>query len=397
MRLHSIPEALISTVFSQWLTMVDIARVDSAFCSKHQRPRLLQTAYSPGVVLQYTDDSGDKYNDALNKWIVTRGASVPCIYVTDFLHNAQPRKSYLERHGKTIHSAAIHPLTRQTWTSCKAAILDFVRYCPSPTKIDGASSLDCLGWLYIADRCPLLEEISNVHITPFSMAILARKSPLLRKVQFASDASVTDELMSALCMNAPLLEHFVHNDCNCSRFVTDNTMITIATHCRHLTVLDVDGRCLADASVSALAAHCRQLHTLCLHESSIRGRTLVQLTSVCTMRKLAFHSLSDLRPEDLDLILVNARACAASRYCHQRTTSIHAVALAEHAPSWKSCFCCSATRSICQRVAQICASSRSQAVHIVARKWCTMCSTAVLILRTWSSATVAPMVPFCTL
>jgi hypothetical protein len=93
----NLPEALLFLQLSTWLTLKDVARVDSAMCSSAIREEFLSA--SQHVTLQ----SPRKYSnscDAMNVWIFRKGVSVDGLYATkNFVGDDAVRQVYLERFG----------------------------------------------------------------------------------------------------------------------------------------------------------------------------------------------------------------------------------------------------------------------------------------------------------
>jgi hypothetical protein len=74
-----LPVELASTLISDWLTIVDMARLDSAVCNSAVRADFSRTAYNTRTILQYPSVIPAKMKKTIfmNLWVFKKDASIP--------------------------------------------------------------------------------------------------------------------------------------------------------------------------------------------------------------------------------------------------------------------------------------------------------------------------------
>jgi hypothetical protein len=302
LKLENLPEALVSSVYSHWLTVVDVARLDSALCHHRRRSYFLCTAYAKSTPLQRLSDW--KPDNECEGWILIRSANVLDVFITDcMLYNPELRGAYLLKNGGTIRSVTFPSLDYINYLRYRLLALEFVAHCSSLMILEGAGSLADEDWYVIVLCCPLLQEITDINVTESSIALIAQSCTRLRKVGFDCRMTMTEALVLALCTNAPNLVHVIH-DSREEKSFTDETIQRLALHCPGLTALDIGAARLTFASIHALALHCGQLRCLYLRMCSMNGPALIRLATACNLHTLHLYDMSVITPAALDEIAV---------------------------------------------------------------------------------------------
>jgi hypothetical protein len=306
MSLEILPEVLLSLLFTSWLTIVDVAGFDSALCSRRRRSDLLRVAYAPNAALQYPSDSLWRCNDELNKWILGRECSVSKFCVTTFVTKSWEQfYCFLERNGN-----ALRVVERSISSTSADRYMEFVdniiERCPNLVKLEGTSGMHDDDWALVAANCPLLQEVTEANFTFNGLQKLRYPFASMHKICMACKAVVTDALVAALCAKAPNLTHFTHNNLLAETPLTDSMLAILVDHCPSLVALDINGRFLTDSAMHTLTARCTQLHTLCLYDSTISPAAVIDLSSVCILRKLGLHEMRNITMGAVELIFAKS-------------------------------------------------------------------------------------------
>jgi hypothetical protein len=150
--LINLPEELLSQELSVWLTIVDVARLDSATCCLAARKAFVQAAFNRRTLLSYPPSVNIKTMklcDAINGWIFKRSALVSGFYATPvFLRSHEKREQYLRQHGDAIQW--VEYTCRANCDDYETSALDIARYCSNLIRFHGENCQDERVFIQIA-------------------------------------------------------------------------------------------------------------------------------------------------------------------------------------------------------------------------------------------------------
>jgi hypothetical protein len=314
--LTSLPPELSQTVFLSWLDLIDIAHVDSAMCSKQNRPRFLTAAYSIHSVFNYADFFSNtnrrkaRYYHAPGflPFVQLRGVQLSSMQVDkpddenvnrfpyDDIHQAIIRKSgsHLKHIWTVRHTRAIFPLIAE--------------HCPNLQRMDFINGLAQEDLELILASCHNLQHITLVRLTAEITRTLMQYGERLRSLTIHGNyhyenwyalyesfpnlqrlhlASVDgdNDLICALIKHCPRLRSLVLADCS---ELAEFVMYGLGLSCREVKEIELT------SLASEYMYHC--LFAACPNLTSIALNYCAELTDdVITWLGEDFPGLRKLR------------------------------------------------------------------------------------------------------
>jgi hypothetical protein len=339
-----LPEVLSSLQLSTWLTIVDVARLDSAFCTTALREEFLKLVYCGLALLQTADMLHfDLGSDPMIAWILEKRALIGGVHVTEtFLGRSDLRKEYLRQHGASLKwvtyasddesdgdqespdqnnesdedsdgSDGSESAEDSSEYACgrmklhrrrDESALDIAQYCPNLTRFYAGGYLGDLVVAKIAKRCPLLDLTLEGECC--TNAAILRASIWCTQLQLLSLASakLNEECIAVLVRNNPGLQKLKFDG------VTDDhtpicTLITqVGVNCPTLTELSIWFAVVSQPSLSFLLSRCQHLKSLlvinCLFEDIIDEQTAAVNSSIA---KISLMSVSLMSHDHVRLLL----------------------------------------------------------------------------------------------
>ena len=290
--LIGLPDRVLKLQISKYLTLIDIVILDSACLNHEYRPFLLSKIQ--GMVLE---GKNKIMSEALHVWVQKRKIHLQCLilditkggmfYRALLLENDNFRYEFLESfnfRGSGIIKERIEmitPINIIVYILVKSINLrhlsiqdcQFAKYC---NNIAGFAST-C---------CPKLESfklLKSSYLTEESITSIATNCSKLRILHIDTlntDVKLKDSGIISISTNCKDLEELsvVGSD------VTDESILSIATHCTGLLLLNI-AFCLllTDASLLSIATHCPRLQELdysgCENLTDI---SLISISIYCT-------------------------------------------------------------------------------------------------------------------
>jgi hypothetical protein len=203
MLLSDLPDVLLISLLSSWLTIVEAAHLDSAICNHADRTDFINVAYKSNTLLSYSDKIccwGDCC-DAMNKWILQRGAVAYGFHGTAvFANSHEERRAYLTSHGANILFLDWSFARKDEAQSHLQSVIDIVELCPNLRKFWGANFVAEPLLLRMAKRCPLLEQWHDdgMYVTPAGQLELCSSLRCLRKVILQNEQT-SEEALGRWC------------------------------------------------------------------------------------------------------------------------------------------------------------------------------------------------------
>jgi hypothetical protein len=252
----------------EWLTIVDVARLDSAFCNFACRSEFLNSVYSSGVVLKYPTQLNSRHLDlmCLNTWIANKNVSTTGLYIMKlfategyFFHRLQ---KYIQEHGHTMKWFEFPLELRLGNSNCgdyTPIATAIAQHCPMLTKLNAANCLDDDSLTEIIANCPLLEFIAIVNCTSRVVWRLSSSCPNLQTLSLAF-SKVDEECMIALVHHCPLLRHFTTD----ATGATDRFFTELTQHCLYLEDILLSRMPMHRSSLYNIIQRLGSLHTVLL-------------------------------------------------------------------------------------------------------------------------------------
>jgi hypothetical protein len=304
--LLSLPEVLQSSVISVWLTIVDVARMDSAMCSRLHRQDFLHAAYQTGAVLSYPRRAfgWHQKSDLANAWIFSKNISVDGFHPSPIiLKRNMERKIYLQQHGSAIQW--IHCFDTNMTISFNLVIaLEVAQYCPRLTRFAGDESVPSYVLPILLPRCPLLTDliysgywgaseftaltehctkVKRLHISCTclgsrhdSLIDLVRRNPVLIDVSILLEGSIDGFLRECAICCGGLINLAVQG-----KEVMLDTIIFLLKHCRRLPCLHIVSNRMVPVLEPAQLVASVSMRTLKLAGVLVKCCELERLLSIC--------------------------------------------------------------------------------------------------------------------
>jgi hypothetical protein len=292
--LTNLPEALLLSELSAWLTIKDVARLDSAMCTSALREEFLTVALR--ATLQYQADitSEDEIYDKMNDWIIRKGAAVAGFHVTrSFLHNHEERVEYLKKQGHGLvwvkYGAYfairddVHDTAEIQRTSVRSA-MDVAQYCPNLRQFHGEYYHGDSVLVKIAQSCPQLENFKAwfENITDVTITALSKGCSKLKRVDVWA-RHLSEECLIALVRSNRGLTTLSTP----AKGVTDTFICELGLNCRDLEDFYIPNVTVSLSSIYALLEQCPRLRCLALDETTFSPMLLGTMPTVSrSMREL---------------------------------------------------------------------------------------------------------------
>jgi hypothetical protein len=289
--LWDLPVELTTDLCSNWLTIVDVAFLDSAICNHAMRAHFVAVAFSSSCSLRYPieeEHDDTEYEDGINIWIVKRRARVSGLYITKHMYSASV-SDYFKSHGKFLQFIRFQESKFGEYTTSrknakstdKTLVSNIAAHCPNLRKLETNSGLTDRGFAQIVRSCAQLEDVCNLGSETAECVITAlNNSPCLRKLNIGLGGR------SKSRVTCPTLESVeIHH----SGELGDAFCTTLARSCPRLQALEIDVCEITDATLDALAAHCRDFLTLGAISPTITWACLERFTAACNLREVHIY------------------------------------------------------------------------------------------------------------
>jgi hypothetical protein len=377
--LLDIPQPIAGSILTEWLDVVHVVFLDSAFTNRQLRPTYLKTAYMGGLVYSTRSYKSDEFEKLVN-WSILRGTMMDNVQLTDSLQkNHELRGRFLRKSGAAIRHVAFtaHKVSSASYLSIK----DVKEWCPNVVELEFHCKNQWAG-----DRTSLWEDA----ISDFLASSTKLRSLTIDKVTFATEdleriltncSTSVEKLKLTKCIG-PLpaqvaissLEELVivQNE------ITAATMHAIAQNCRSLRTLRVfeksTGDGLRDECVKDLLQGCPLLkETDVEFAGGLCHKLRVELAKRRRFTELSFwdgHNPSEARWKDVDADLAQGILAVSPNLTSLTldggwVTDAVLKVCAEHCPLLTDASFCSCTTITCEGVASLAhPGSLLQNVHI---------------------------------
>jgi hypothetical protein len=288
-------------LYSEWLTIFDIARLDSATCNRQQRSSFTALAYTSCRALQYpTEIIGDTLLDAMSIWICRKDVPVAGLFLTPtIVLNDTLRLDYLKRRGQQLQWITYKQIIGKTVRSKQSeGSLGVEAYCPNLTRLrainwDGGPAVTKI----IASSHHLTELRLRGEITNKQIQELVGKCNNLRKLTIHAMQNKHDGVFNALISTCPHLEEV---NFSMQGYLTDSLVDKLMRKCPELSVLALNNAILSFSTLIALLGQCGKMRTLSLDNSELFENTSTTVFK-SALTELCFNTVT---VDDADILFI---------------------------------------------------------------------------------------------
>jgi hypothetical protein len=317
LQLSNLPDQVLVPIYSEWVTVVDVGRLDSAYCNKRHRESFRSLAFDVRTLLTYPKMKIPvATRDVMNAWIYKRNVGVGGMVVTSSgLQGERTPTEYFRTHGRRMQWIAfqrvnyyredIYWLNFAVWT---------MRLCPNIRQLDFTAQDSEFPSDFAADCCKL-EELRIVgSIKDACIYALAERLPGLKKLAIVSYGGVSDGAIGTLLQSCQDLRSLSLNK---TGDIRDSLVFSIASKCPHLTNLHLHNVFrLSTVTLAVLLTKCPNLHTLSLQSTTIYYEPAAEFPSPCSLTTLALtevymidHSVAQILRGCPALEVLNLSSC----------------------------------------------------------------------------------------
>ena len=267
---------ILSVIFSSWLTISEISRLDRAACNRYTRARFLDSISSNMVTLNGSREKS--YGNDYISWLISRNIKI---------------KYFRGHRTRFIDGLSSFLLTKDSTN------LNWRK------NLEEANFHNCLkartSIISILENCPGLKllNLAELFLTPTNLSAISSFVPSLLSLNLKGNAKITDRSMIIVAKNCPLIHTLNLSHC---KLLTE---VSYSIICSSLNLIHLDLTGCTDFSdliLLKIAPHLKNLKTL--HLSCCNGFSTLNLgIALKKMVKLEYLSLPlmDTRMHDANI------------------------------------------------------------------------------------------------
>ena len=233
-----IPVDILATIFSRWLTIRDLSRLDIAVCSTTGR-----CAFLTSVSSQSSTHFGSKkaYGNDYVRWLSSRGIAIQ-YFRGDRVRLTDDVITEVNNQNHNCWGALVH-LDLQSCIKVKASsILKILHFCSKVTSLNLAASRisnDVL--VQVSTTLPLLQSLclmGNGKVSDPSIIKVSKNCSLIHSLNLSYCGNkISENGLVTVCSSLPNL---VRLQVAGNLTVTNNVLLSLSNNCPHLKWLDLD-------------------------------------------------------------------------------------------------------------------------------------------------------------
>ena len=322
-----LPEAIVKSLFTYWLDVKDIGKLDAAYCVHSHRDIFLHTIRSSDCTLEMPIVKEEAYEspvhyenlDQFLYWALKRDICLTSLLITkSFETDYNLRQKLLQRSGLYIKKLQYFKYFSR-WT-CKQTTMDIVKFCKNIEDVNfrGFSNNP-------REDQYLLREISNQTFT-----IVTKECKKIKRINLAL-ASVSDAGLLRILQETQGIQQLNLN--NCWDKLTAGFR-TLARYSATLLSLDLTQCDLTDVVAGAIVKNAGQLRTIVLDQNYyITGNTVTALAEHCPLvEHVSLNNCSRVSNQSLSTLAKHCSQLKAIELCRVDTlTDESLVGIAAHA------------------------------------------------------------------
>lgn len=284
----ALPSNISALVIADYLALVDIVRLDSAFCGKDARNAFLALYHEDGCVLKIKQHSVITFTIPTFLWLASRSLSVQ---------------------GISLH---------KTWTvSLTDKLIEYVKVCGNKImffhpSLDRGDTMSVVQFKSIVRKCPeltMLVGIPETFVTDHAMKVVRQSNPKLMCINvFQDKGSYSSGDLSALKM---LVEGGLPTLQSVRIPLTEDlatTLLVIAQNCPILETVEVKSRsdlglklANGDGILNALS-ECKNLEKLVLPAQTVTDAGVRALSKCAALTVLMLTDNADITDEGFEIL-----------------------------------------------------------------------------------------------
>lgn len=288
-----LPEELLASLLSDWIDVKDLARLDTAYCSRSKRPGLLADLAS--CVTQNIEPLCERREqrtrwakiDGLMAWILQRNICVSAVYVTTCIANYVRRlPAYLQRNGGRIRKVYYNSTSLEIPVKHLESTLELLsQHCPNITNVTCPRSFTA-PFSHHLRAWPNLQSITvGAAVTDLDLQFIALNFTHLTRMDGSGYVTATSEGWKQFIeARGAALTHF-----STSSWLTENAFVAIAEHCPQLRSLSINWTRTKGALAKMIAQGCPLLQSVNLSPYGATSPDVVlAFAQGCNLRELMF-------------------------------------------------------------------------------------------------------------
>ena len=255
-------------IFTEWVKIKDVCRLDSALCHKGRRPAFLQLISLKVLlfnreeinVLERESFTHSALGEASLKWIQKRGIHLASLHLPcDYGLDASDEQSIRAAVASLVLDGRFDKLEMVSLRACTyindADLAAILSKCYGSVKsVDIRACGLAESSTVLVKRCTKLEAFAaSGNESAADMAEIFQSCPRLRKVVLSTFGSRLTEVVLSVAAYCPLLEHFDLGFCSA---VSDSAIRRVAESCPLLQYIRLINSAITDATVQSFCNHC---------------------------------------------------------------------------------------------------------------------------------------------
>lgn len=287
--LLDIPCDVLGEVFCNWLDIKSLCRIDSAVCSREERPRLLKILSSNHCILERNGQNGFSFIKGSVEWLTKRMVQLSRV---DIEASSNELSKYLRLFSKSIRHVCCLNNEGIDLVAVSCRNLESFACMKLSVKPNLSAVLE-----FNTNLQELrLEAVQDLVVTHFDGICLPRLRLLSLKGTVCDDA-----LLTSLVVTTEKLQHVQIGGCD---HITDNGLIVLARHCQLLRSVGLRRLRMSDTALELLVQLCPCIENLDLREnivltdtgvfsvvSRLRGLRRVSLSSCTSLTDISLEHL----------------------------------------------------------------------------------------------------------
>jgi hypothetical protein len=317
--MNILPDAVWASLFSGWLTVVEISRLDSAFCNYHQRKLFTASAYHtyPGlrypVVLPEEGVAGTMMEWIYRKKAPMRGLRLKPSQIVD----RQLLLQYLTICGRRLEWVILkEDIAVSNDDSGSFVALCFEKHCPNLRKLSATNChWDTMVMNIVKSGRSLVDLYVKGTITSENIQELVGACKSLKKLIISTASVVQEPVLIALVANCPNLEYVDFRRCGS---FTDAMLDALTVACPNLMSVSLSRASLTSPVLFAWLECATNLRYLYLSVSTVASITATKTQCAVSLAELnlsnvnmAMHDLRAILSHSPNLEKLNLHHCTS--------------------------------------------------------------------------------------
>lgn len=287
---YFVPSVQLSMIFSDYLSLDDISRLDIAICNEIRRPQFLEIIGSVSCIwLEST-----VFNSYSISWLNKRSIKIRQLKISFYKKNNQVDTwvthitTYIGQSGNYLQWLSI-----EDENITDMSMVKILKGCPNlhSVELSLCKKITDASIVQLAIGFPNLQSLrlsGLLNVTDASIIMIGKRCPYLRKIDLSyytsDDHSITDESLINIAVCCPCLQSVTLFSCN---KITDKSIIKIGEKCRGLQILNLNNcKYVKSVGISRIAEECPDLQELRLEFCNISDESIMKVAEKCSQLRI---------------------------------------------------------------------------------------------------------------